>query len=165
MLSTSKTVLSTVCEFSANTPWQENWKLKKKTVILWYSTRHCILRGEIRNVRSSKTLYIGIFSVKSGEESAGLKCNILFVNIIKTLPIYSTQQCQLFLPKRLAVSYDDKPRRFFYSLQKNQASLILFRSLMRIFMINQEDTTARCKKNQASLILFRSLMRIFASDD
>ena len=118
VLSTSKIVLSTICEFSANTPWQENWKLKKKTVILWYSTRHCILRSEIRNVRSSKTLYIGIFSVKSGEESAGLKCNILFVNIIKTLPIYSTQQCQLFLPKRLAVSYDDKPRRFFYSLQK-----------------------------------------------
>jgi len=32
-------------------------------------------------------------------------------------------------------------------------------------MINREDSFIRCKKNQASLILFRSLMRIFASDD
>ncbi len=30
VLSTSKTVLSTICEFSANTPWQKELKIEPK---------------------------------------------------------------------------------------------------------------------------------------
>ena len=45
-----------------------------------------------------------------------------------------------------------------------QASLVLFRSLIRISEGSLEDTCARCGNIQASLVLFRSLIRIFASE-
>ena len=39
---------------------------------------------------------------------------------------------------------------FASALQKVQVNLA-FRSIVRIFMINQEDTTARCKKKSSKL--------------
>ena len=41
------------------------------------------------------------------------------------------------------------------------AKNLLFRSFIRIFAVEREDTFTRGENNQASLILFRSFIRIF----
>ncbi len=39
---------------------------------------------------------------------------------------------------------------------------MFFRSLIRIFKVNQEDTFARCEKYSSKLDISHSLIRIFA---
>ena len=46
-------------------------------------------------------------------------------------------------------------------LMKSCVWLLVFRSLIRIFEINLQDTTACCEKKSSELDISRSLIRIF----
>ena len=123
----------------------ENWKLERATVILWYSTRYSILRGEIRNVGSPKTLYIGIFIFSLAEcievvrsvKSYRLRAKPVYKNPCSSALCQAKNENSIHCafrvgaaksPSKLGFSLDcaylyDKSRRYYRSLQKKSSKL------------------------------------------